>query len=325
MKEKIKNNDSFFTRIFRSAEFGILVPLLAIIVVTWIVNPTFMEIKNFTTILKILPFVAIVALGESFPLITGNVDISVGQVAGLMGMLFPYFMIVQGMGLVISIVLTLIAGCIIGMVNGLLIVKLGLPDFVATIGMYYIAYGAKNLLTKGYPLSPLPFDLGKMGDATPLWISWPFWIAVVMFIVVGFIQKKTLWGRRLYATGDNREVAKLSGINADRMRITAYIICGLMVAIAGMLQTIDLDNGVPQNGEGWEFKAIASCAVGGVSLMGGKGTALGVGIGVIIMFIIANSLIMLSVPAALQTSVTGVILAAAVMFDIIKQKRKIRA
>jgi ribose/xylose/arabinose/galactoside ABC-type transport system permease subunit len=317
--------ESVFAKLFRSAEFGVFIPLLAIVVVTAIVNKNFLTLANFTTELKILPFLGIVALGESFALITGNVDISVGQVSGFMGMLFPYFMIVQSMNPWLSLILTLIAGLIVGAFNGFLIVKLGLPDFVATIGSLYIFQGAKILLTKGYPLSPLPYDLGALGDATPLGISWPFWIAVVLFIIVGIVQRKTIWGRRLYATGDNREVAKLAGINVDKMRITAYSICGLLTAIGGILLTIDLNNAVPQNGDGWEFKAIASCAVGGVSLAGGKGTALGVAIGVVIVFILDNALIMLSVPTAYQKCVTGIVLAASVMFDIIKQKRKIRA
>ena len=129
----------------------------------------------------------------------------------------------------------------------------------------------------------------------------------------------------MLAAGDNREVAQLAGINVQRIRITAYTICGIMAALAGLLFTIDLDNGVPQNGDGWEFRAIASCAVGGVSLSGGKGSALGVAIGALIIYILSNSLIMLSVPATLQKSVIGILLAGSVMLDVWKQRRKVRA
>ena len=316
---------TFFSRIFHSPDFGVVIPLVVIMAVTTIINPRFFSLTNFSTMLKIIPFIAIVALAASFPLMTGNVDISVGRVMGFVGMVFPYCMIVLGLGLVISLVISLLVGALIGLFNGYLIVKMGVPDFIATIGTLYMAGGGRFLLTKGYPLSPLPFDLGKMGDATPLGLSWPLIIAVILFVIVGFVIKKTVFGRRLLATGDNREVAALSGINVPRMRITAYVICGLLVAIAGILFTIDLDNGVPQNGDGWEFKAIASCAVGGVSLRGGKGSALGVAIGVLIINVLDNSLIMLDVPATLQKSVTGIVLAGAVMLDIIKQRRKIRA
>lgn len=315
---------SIFSKIVQSAEFGVLIPLLVITVITALLNRNFLTLTNFTTILKILPFMAIATLGISFVLMTGNVDISIGRTAGLCGMVFPYCMIVLEMNPIISFIIAMLVGGLIGLFNGFLIVRLGLPDFVATIGTLYAAGGARFLLTKGYPLSPLPYNLGKFGDATPLGLSWSLFIALALYVAVQFILRKTLFGRRLLATGDNREVAALAGINVARMRMAAYSICGFLSALGGILLTIDLDNGMPQNGDGWEFKAIASCAVGGVSLMGGKGSALGVAIGVLIIFIVDNSLVMIGVPSSLQKSVTGVILGGAVMFDIIKQKQKIR-
>ena len=317
-------NNSIFSKIVHSAEFGVLIPLIIIIVGTTLANKNFLTLTNFTTILKILPFLAIATLGISFVLITGNVDISIGRVAGLSGMVFPYCMIVLKINPFLSLLIGLLVGALIGLLNGYMIVKIGLPDFIATIGTLYAAGGARFLLTKGYPLSPLPFNLGKFGDATPLGLSWSFFIAVALFVFVGILLKKSLFGRKLLATGDNREVAALAGINVNRMRMTAYTLCGLFAALAGILLTIDLDNGMPQNGDGCEFKAIAACAVGGVSLMGGKGSSLGVAIGVLIIFILDNSLIMIGTPASLQKSVTGIVLAGAVMFDIIKQKQKIR-
>jgi len=307
-----------------ASELGIIIPFLAIIVITSLVNPNFLSLRNFSTMLKIVPPLAITALGVSFPLMTGNVDISVGRVAGLAGMVFPYLMIVQGWGLAPALIAALLTGSLVGLYNSFLIVKIGLPDFVATIGTLYIAGGARFLLTKGYPLSPLPYDLGELGRATPLGLSWSFFVMLGLYLVATILIKKTVFGRQLLATGDNREVAALSGINVPRMRMTAYTICGTLCAIAGVLLTIDLNNGVPQNGDGWEFRAIASCAVGGVSLMGGKGSAIGVLFGVLMLTVIDNSLVMMGVSASLQRSVTGVILAAAVMFDIVKQRQKVK-
>ena len=326
--EKQLTHEGTFRRIFRSitqtSEFGIIIPFLFIIFITTLVNPNFLTVRNFSTMLRIVPFLAITALGISFPLMTGNVDISVGRVAGLAGMVFPYLMIVQNWQLVPSLIAALATGALIGLYNGFLIVKIKLPDFVATIGTLYIAGGARFLLTRGYPLSPLPYNLGDFGRASPLGLSWPFFIMIALFIIATFLIKKTVFGRKLLATGDNREVAALSGINVARMRMTAYTICGFLCAIAGVLLTIDLNNGVPQNGDGWEFRAIASCAVGGVSLSGGKGSAIGVFFGVMMLTVIDNSLIMMGVSASLQRSVIGIILAGAVMFDIVKQKQKVK-
>ena len=310
--------------IMKSSEIGIIIPFLVIIIVTTIVNTNFLSVRNFSTMLSIVPPLAITALGVSFPLMTGNVDISVGRVAGLAGMVFPYLMIVQGWGLVPSLIFALLTGALVGLYNGFLVVKIKLPDFVATIGTMYIAGGARFLLTKGYPLSPLPFGLGDFGRATLFGFSWAFFIMLGLYIVATVVIKKTVFGRQLLATGDNREVAALSGINVPRMRMAAYSICGFLCATAGILLTISLNNGVPQNGDGWEFRAIASCAVGGVSLLGGKGSAIGVLIGVMMLTVIDNSLVMMGVSASLQRSVTGIILAAAVMFDIVKQRQKVR-
>ena len=329
MEERLENNKgsgrSIFNRIFHTAEVGIILPFLLLIIVTTMLNPGFLTLRNFTTMSRLVPFLAITALGISFPLMTGNVDISVGRVAGFCGMLFPYLMIVHGFPIVPSLILSIIAGSLIGLYNGFLIVKIGLPDFVATIGTLFIAGGARFLLTQGYPLSPLPGNLGDFGRAAPLGLSYPFFIMLFLFLIATFVIKRTVFGRKLLATGCNREVAALSGINVARMRMTAYTICGTLCAIAGILLTIDLNNGVPQNGDGWEFRAIASCAIGGVSLAGGKGSPIGVLFGVLMLTVIDNSLIMVGVSASLQRAVTGIILAAAVMFDIVRSRQKIKA
>lgn len=315
----------FWTRLFRTPEFGVFIPLLVIILITGVINTDFLRLNNFMTIFKIIPFIAIVALGESFVLMTGNVDISVGKTSGFAGIFFAYLMIALKMHWIPAMLIVLVLGGVIGFINGFLVVKVGIADFIATIGSLYMVGGARYLLTKGYPLSPLPYDLGKFGDAQPLGLSWPFWITVFLFIIVHIINKRTIYGRNLLAAGDNREVAGLAGINVKRIRLSAYTICSLLAALAGILFTMDLNNGVPQNGDGWEFKAIASCAVGGVSLAGGKGSALGVTIGTLIIYILTNSLIMIGIPPTLQKSMIGALLAGSVMLDVWKQKRKIKA
>lgn len=143
--------------------------------------------------------------------------------------------------------------------------------------------------------------------------------------MVFVIIKKTLWGRRLLAVGDNREVAILAGIHADRMRMEAYIISALLSAVAGLLLTLDVGVGLPETGDGWEFRAIAGCVVGGVSLAGGKGSPLGVLIGVTLVFVAENAIIFLGCPATMKVAVQGFLMAAAVLCDLYRQKRKIAA
>lgn len=321
---KVQSN-SLIKRIAHSPEVGIFIPLLSICVITTVINPSFATATNLLTVLKMLAFIAIVALGESLVIIVAEIDISVGKLAGLGTMIFAYMLIVAKQGVLVAALSALLVGTAAGFINGFMVTYLGLSNFIATIGMFYVAGGARYLLTKGYPLYPLPYNLGDIGKATPLGLSWSVIIAVILFVIVGLMLKKTIFGRRLYATGDNKEVAALAGINVKWMKISAYMICGFLASLAGILLAIETNSGLPASGEGWEFKAIASCAVGGISLAGGMGSALGVAIGVIIINVLDNSLIMLGVDSNLQKVATGVVLAGAVIFDMVKRRRKVKA
>lgn len=327
MKDKPLENgkQGLLFRMLNSPNMGVAIPLFVIILVTTAINPNFLSIKNFTTMFKLMPFIGITALGVSLVLITGTTDISVGRVAGLAGMVFPSLMIINGWSLFPALIAALGVGAAFGAFNGFMISKMRLPDFVATIGTLYIADALRYLMTKGYPLTPLPYRLGEIGTANVLFMTWPFWIMVALYAIVGFVQKNTVFGRRLYAIGGSKEVAQLAGIKVVKTKTLAYIFSGILAAAAGILLTIDINNGIPQNGDGWEFKAIASCAVGGVSLRGGYGNALGVAIGVIIVQLLDNALVMVGMPAEIQKCVTGIVLAASVMYDLFKQSRKIKA
>lgn len=314
-----------FSAITASGDFGIAIPLFVIVAITAMINPAFLTISNFSSILRLMPFIAMCALGVSFPLITGTNDISVGKIAGLAGMLFAYLMMKKGMGVLPAAVASVAVGGLLGSVSGLMISWLRVPDFVMTLGVMYIADAARYLLTNGYPLTPLPYNLGEFGKREVLGMSWPFWIVLAIFALAYFTQRKTVFGRQLYAIGGSREVAKLAGINVVRNKTLAYMIGGICTSIGGILLTLHLNNALPQNGDDWGFKAIVACAVGGVSLKGGRGSALGVFIGIFIVRLLDNALVMVNVPAEYQKCFTGVVLAASVMYDLAKQRRKVRA
>ena len=150
-------------------------------------------------------------------------------------------------------------------------------------------------------------------------------IMIVFIVIVFIVIKKTLWGRRLLACGDNREVAMLAGINVKRMRITAYVLSAFFAAIGGILLTLDVGIGLPETGDGWEFRAIAGCVVGGVSLSGGKGSPLGILIGVTLVFVAENAIIFLGMPSTMRVAIQGALMAGAVLFDIFRQSRKVPA
>ena len=317
-----------FYRLLHSDEVSVTIPLLAIMLITTLFRRDFLTVKNFSAMFTQIPFIAIVALGASFTLMTGNVDISTGRVAGFAGILMATLCVDHGWSAGPAIIVALLAGALVGLFNGFLVVYMGVPDFVATMGTLYMVGGARYLFIKGYELT-----MGKSRaagvidffDQRILGMPPYFWIMLILFAIVFVVIKKTLWGRRLLACGDNREVAALAGINVKRMRMIAYTLCAVLSAIAGVLLTLDLGIGKPETGDGWEFRAIAGCVVGGVSLSGGKGSPLGVLIGVTLVFVAENAIIFLGMPTTMRIAIQGALMAGAVLFDIFRQKRKVPA
>lgn len=315
-------------RLLRTDEVSVCIPLLAIIAITTLFRHDFLTLRNFSAMFTQIPFIAVVALGASFPLMTGNVDISTGRVAGFAGIIMSTLAVDAGWNAFPAILVALAVCCVIGLFNGFLVVKMGVPDFVATMGTLYMVGGARYLFIKGYQLSLNTlegFVLTDVFDRRYLGMPPHFWIMLILFAVVFVIIKKTLWGRRLLACGDNREVAALAGINVTRMRLTAYVLAALFSAIGGILLTLDVGIGLPETGDGWEFRAIAGCVVGGVSLSGGKGSPLGVLIGVTLVFVAENAIIFLGMPTTMRVAIQGALMALAVLFDIFRQSRKVPA
>ena len=323
--------NSVIRKITRSDEFSVFLPLLFIVLITTIFRPDFLSARNFSMMFTEIPFVAITALGVSFVLMTGNVDISTGRMAGLGGIMMSMLIVEHGWKVLPAVLVAFVACAIVGVVNGILVVKLGMSDFVATMGTMYMVHGLRHIVIHNPELS-----MNNLADAgTARFISFfqtrilgmypSFWIMLILFAIVFVVIKKTLWGRRLLACGDNREVAKLAGINVTKMRMEAYIICAVFCCIGGLLQTLDMKLGRPETGDGWEFRAIAGCVVGGVSLSGGKGSPLGVLIGVTLVFVAESAIIFLGMPDTLRVSVKGAVMAAAVLFDLYRQSRKVPA
>lgn len=304
-------------------ELGVLIPLILIMAVTQLFNSNFLSYANMTSMLKSIPFIALATLGSSLTLIAGFVDISIGRIAGVAGMYFGYLYAVRGTGLVPAILVALLIGLAVGLVNGLLVVQLRMPGFIATMGTLYICGGWRYLVNGGSVIT-LGEETRAFANQTPLGISWAFWIVAAIFIVIGFIQKKTCYGRHLYAVGNNNEVARLQGVNVKRIKMSAYLLSGLFAAIAGVLATIDINSAQPSTGTGWEFKAVAGAVIGGVSLSGGVGSSLGVAIGVFMVFVISNIINMINLSNYWSDVFTGCVLLAAVLIDRIRQTRKIK-
>lgn len=304
-------------------ELSVIIALAVIMVITQIANPNFLTAGNMTAMLKSIPFIAMATLGTSFCLITKNVDISNGRVAGLAGMVFGYILQETG-NLILALVLGVGVGLLVGIVNGVLSVNLGINSFIVTMGTMYVAGGLRYIINNAKAMT-LPESYRNFSQATPLGISWFFWATIVVYIIVGFVQWKTVFGRQMYAVGNNEEVARLQGVHTKKVQLAAFTLSGLFSGLAGVMATIDINSAQPATGTGWEFKAIAACMVGGVSISGGTGRAFGAALGIIVVFIINNIINMIGISNYYSDVFTGCVLAGAVLVDIFRKSRKISA
>ena len=307
--------------------FSAIVPLIILIVLATIFNPNFISLGNIISMFNLIPFVAICCLGNALVIMTGSADISVGKTSGLAAIIFGWTIKVLGVPIWLAVILGILTGGLIGFLNSFLIFNFNLPEFIVTLGMSYVVGACRFFLSKGYPFTGFGDGVKAFGTATVpgIGVNIPFVVCVVLYIIIGLVLAKTTFGRQSKAHGDNPQVAALSGINLVKIKKFAYIACGLIVAIAGILMVIRLDYANPYTGNGWEFKCIAACAIGGVSLNGGRGNGLCIAIGVVSMMVLDNAIIMMGIDTNLQTTAIGAFLMIAASLDMIKQLKKIRA
>ncbi len=310
-------------KIWAIPEAGIFVPLVLFTLVFFCVNPGFLGANSVAAMLRALTFVGIIAVGQTWLMVAGGIDLSVGSVAGLCAIVSSWLMKTQGWPMEAGLLAGLSVGLLAGLVNGLVTVRLGIPAFIATLGMLYVARGLNYLLCQGYPIYPIPDALKQLGRAEPLGLSWAFVIFVLLAAAGDFCLRRTVYGRMAYATGGNAEVARIAGINTQRVQISCYVLTGGMAALAGMLLMSQLNVGQPEIGVGWELDVIASVVIGGVSLFGGVGTVVGTFLGLLLMQVVRSGLVVSGVSTHWQTVAVGVIMVTAVGVDLLRRRTKI--
>jgi ribose transport system permease protein len=256
-------------------------------------------------------------------MIAGEIDLSVGSVAGFCAVAAAWLMKTAQWPAVAAIAAAIALGAALGLVNGLVTVRIGIPAFITTLGMLYIAKGLNYLLCKGYPIYPLPASVQDFGKAEPLGLSWAFWVFLFAIAAGDLLLRFTVPGRKVYATGGNREVAHLAGIHTEVVKIGCFILCGALAALGGILLMAQINVGQPEIGVGWELDVIASTVIGGVSLFGGVGTVVGTFLGLLLMQVIRTGLVTTGVNTHWQTVAVGVIMILAVGLDLWRRKAKI--
>jgi ribose transport system permease protein len=320
--ESRNSGGAIFRRLFAIPEVGVLIPLLGFILVFYLINPGFLKPDNIAAMVRAMSFIGVIALGQTFLMISGAFDLSVGAVAGMGAVVCSALMVWFHWPIPAAVLGGLATGAAVGLVNSFVVLKLGVPAFIATLGMMNIARGICYLITKGYTIYPLPDAVNKFGTAEPLNTSWSFIIFVIMAVVFAFILGRTSYGRKLYVVGGNPEVARLAGISPAKIQLSGFILTGMCSALAGMLLMARIVIGNPTIGIQWEMNVIAGVVIGGVSLFGGSGSILGAVIGLLIMAVVNNGLVVVKVDPYWQTVAIGMIMIAAVAIDILRRKSK---
>jgi len=302
--------------------------LILLFIVFSIASPYFLQFDNIIGIFLATAVNGLLALGVTFVIITAGIDLSIGTVMTLSSVMAGVFITMWRLPVPLGILAGLATGALCGLINGLIIAKLKMAPFVATLGMLYVAKGL-SLVFSG--LKPVYFDdtpayraisMGSITGAIIPGLEIPNAVLVLFgaAIVASLILTKTVLGRYTFALGSNEEATRLSGVNVDRWKIAVYTLGGLFAGLAGIVISARINSAQPSLGQGYELDAIAAAVIGGTSLSGGEGTILGTVIGAFIISTLSNGLRILSVPQEWQTVVTGVILILAVYLDIIRRR-----
>jgi ribose transport system permease protein len=303
-----------------------LAALVVLIIFFTIASPHFMQQSNLIGIGLATAVTGILAIGVTFVIITGGIDLSIGTVMTLSAVMTGVVVTNADLPLVIGIAVGIATGALMGLVNGLLIARLSIPPFIATLGTLNVARGLALILAELKPIyfNETPeFNEGAMGSIIP-GVDLPNVILVFVgcAIVASFVLGRTILGRYIYAIGSNEEAARLSGVRTVRWKASAYVISGLFAGIAGVVIAARLNSAQPAVGFGYELDAIAAAVIGGTSLSGGEGTIFGTFIGAFVISVLTNGLRLLSVPQEWQIVVTGCIVVLAVYLDIVRRRRQ---
>ncbi len=322
---------------------GLLVQLRAfialILLVTFftIISEPFTKESNQIILAKQVAINAILGIGMTFVILTGGIDLSVGSIVGLTGMiaggLINEGLVLEPLNKVIYFnvwivgLIAILVGMLVGLINGILITRFNVAPFIATLGTLYMARGFSLLRNKGATFpnligKPELHNTGfpKLGAGTLLGLPYSIWIMIALGLLAVFITKKTPFGRQVYAIGGNRRAAELSGVRVKTITMMTYVISGFCAAVVGLIVTSQLVASHPSTGETWELNAIAAVVLGGTSLAGGRGTILGTIVGAFVIGVLRNGMILEGLSSFWQMVITGFVIILAVIIDQVQQQ-----
>ncbi|WP_030702977.1 MULTISPECIES: substrate-binding domain-containing protein [unclassified Streptomyces] len=298
---------------------GALSALVVLVVAMSLLSGDFLTTQNLLNVGVQAAVTAILAFGVTFVIVSAGIDLSVGSVAALSATVLAWSATSAGVPVVLAVVLAILTGIACGFVNGALVSYGKLPPFIATLAMLSIARGLSLVISQGSPIA-FPDSVSRLGDTLGGWLPVPVLVMIAMGLVTALVLGRTFIGRSMYAIGGNEEAARLSGLRVKRQKIVIYALSGLFAAVAGIVLASRLVSAQPQAAQGYELDAIAAVVIGGASLAGGVGKASGTLIGALILAVLRNGLNLLSVSAFWQQVVIGVVIALAVLLDMLRRK-----
>lgn len=296
-----------------------MAPLIGLVILSIALSQlsdNFLTTSNLLTVMRQVSINALIAFGMTYVILTAGIDLSVGSMLALAGVICAA-LISSGMDALSACGLTLLAGAAMGMLNGLIVTRGKAAPFIATLATMTIFRGLTQAYTEGRPISGMNnelFDLIGNGYVLSL-IPIPVVLMFIVFGIAWFILNRTAFGRHTYAVGGNEEASRISGVRVDRVKVMVFTLSGLMAALAGIVLTSRLDSAQPTAGVGYELDAIAAVVLGGTSLSGGRGWIIGTLIGALLIGVLNNGLNLLNVPSAYQLVTKGVVILLAVLLD----------
>ncbi len=300
---------------------GIVLALIIMSAILSIATNRFLRPANLLNVLQQISINFTLAIGMSFIILLGGIDLSVGSNVAFSGLIMAILMKHMNFPVWISIIAGILVAIGIGFLNGFFITFFNLPPFIATLGMMSIARGAAYTITAGQPVYTFPNGFTAITGRVAGIPLYTILIMVVLFVIASYVLKHTPYGRSFYAIGGNRSCANLSGINVKKIEASAYTLSGFCCGVAAMILTSRLDSAVPTNAEGSELDAIAAVVIGGISMSGGEGSISGTLIGALIIGVIANGMNLLYVPQGAQRMVKGLIILLAVVIDVLRRRK----
>jgi ribose transport system permease protein len=302
-----------------------LIALAVMVAAMSLIADNFFTVDNGLNILRQISINLCLSIGMTLVILTAGIDLSVGSVLALCGVIAAGLLrdgfSIPGTEWMVqfnpsgAVIVAIVVGAMLGWVNGTVITRLGVPPFVATLGMLSAARGLTRLWTAGHEI-PLEYKLATVGTGTILKVPTPVWIVGVLTIAALMLTLKTRFGRYVYAVGGNERAARLSGLPVGHIKRTTYMLCGALAGIASVILIARLNAAVPVAGFGYELDSIAAVVIGGTSLSGGRGSIFGTVIGCLIIGVLSMSLALLNVEPATQDVVKGVVIIAAVAIDV---------